>query len=247
MSSSLERLQADAAHYQLALARSPMVEFGNPSRIAPVEAAVREHLRLELRNRVHGVFASAKNARSIPWAWREQRDLMYLLELDPAVVSYDAMDEQVSLIVNGVAQTHLPAFKVRTTRGQAVVDAICDRWLASQNGRRLIGAVEKAYSERGIPYVAIGSIAIRTEPRARNARWVLAHKSNALCAQAELHVRSALTDGNRTIGELEAMMPDIEDVPGVVCLMAVRRHVALDLRAAIPKRMVVSLHQGELR
>lgn len=111
MSSSLERPQADAAQYQLALARSRVVGFGNPSRIASVEPALRERLRLGLRNRVHGVFASAKNARSIPWAWREQRDLMCLLELDPAIVSYEAVDVQVCLSADGFPQTYPSASK----------------------------------------------------------------------------------------------------------------------------------------
>jgi hypothetical protein len=53
------------------------------SKISPLHEQERSAHWAKLSTRVHGVFASAKNGCSIPWATHDQRCLMYLLEVDP--------------------------------------------------------------------------------------------------------------------------------------------------------------------
>jgi hypothetical protein len=57
------------------------------SQVGPLTDAMREKRLNGVSRRVHGVFPSLKNARSMRWSTREQRDMMILLEVDPAVLS----------------------------------------------------------------------------------------------------------------------------------------------------------------
>lgn len=211
------------------------------SNVAALDAEDRAVLAAGLSKRVHGVFASAKNARSVPWATRDQRDLMTLLELDPSVISYREKAERVSVVMDGVHREHVPAFRVRTRNGEAVIDAFPTLGARNESRLRLISALTEVYADRGVPYVALAGTDIRLEPRFGNARWVLAHRGYRPTKHEELLLVGALSSrGVRTLGQLRNELPGVE-VTGTACVMAARGSVGLGLSALTPDGMSVRL------
>jgi hypothetical protein len=217
--------------------------MGIASRIRPVDRATRERIASGLSRRVHGVFASTKNGCSIPWSSRTQRDLMSLLETDANVLEYQAAPEQVEFVHNNTDCLHVPAFRVRTQRGSAIIDV---RPPDTAARAAIFPVLASIYAERGIPYRAFSRPQILTEPRFSNARWVLACRAYQPSDSDRLHVVRALSCGPRTLGELAAELPHVPNVAAAVCAMAVDCGVALDLSAAQPEDITASLNaQGE--
>ena len=192
--------------------------------------------------RLQGVFASMKNRRPMPWRTREQRDLMSLLEVEAGIISYETWPERVTFLRGGRREHHVPTFGVQTRSGYAVVDAFPSRGARSAGREQLIDTLEEVYAERGTPYCALSGTEIRLEPRLGNARWVLARLAYLPSEREQLLVIGQLTGLVRlTIAELKGFLPDVEDVPSVVCALAVNRHLSLDLSAARPELMKMSL------
>ena len=241
--------QADGAAVRLPVSAFIRTEkSGVVSTIVPVDAQMRAVLQKKVSRRVHGVFASPKNGRSVSWRTRDQCDLMSLIEVDPAVLSYESEVERVSFVLDGRLHNHVPAFRARMARGVIVLDALSSQGADSPGRKRLVGALTEAYADRGIPYRALSGSDIRTEPRFGNARWVLARRAYQPTAHDILSVTGALSGADRlTVAMLRTKLPGVAEIVSVVCAMAVGRSVTLDLSAAVPEDMAVSLNTGETR
>lgn len=215
---------------------------GIVSQVTPLDHDARRELTKGIARRVHGVFASIKLGRSVPWRTRDQRDLMCLLEVDPDVLSYEDSPEQVSFVLDGRQRTHVPAFRVQMRRGTAILD------VSSASGRTS-DVLAGVYAERGVPYRSLRGKDIRLEPRFGNASWILARRAHQPSQEAVLLVVGALSAREKwTVAELEAELPQVRHVASVVCAMAIRCLLALDLSAPEPLGMPVSLSaRGVLR
>lgn len=215
---------------------------GIVSQIRPLDATTRAKRENGVSKRVHGVFPSGKNGRSMRWSTPEQRDMMVLLEVDPGVIAYETAPEMVQFLLNDYTWEHVPAFRATMRHGPAVLDVFPGRGRISQRRQRLVEALTGIYADRGLPYRALQGGDVRLEPRFSNARWLRARSSHQPTQDEVLRVTGALSiHDHRTIAELQAGLPQVADVGAVVSTMAVDRMLTLDLSAATPTAMVVSL------
>jgi hypothetical protein len=217
-----------------------------PSHIGSVEPADRDDGRGA--GFYQGLFASAKNARSIPWKTFASRDLMCLLETDAHVQSYEPSPECVSFVLDDITRRHVPSFRVRMGQGTAILDALVNVGGSGDRQRRTTEALAEIYADRGIPYRALSIGDIRLQPRFGNAKWILARRGYHTSEREELLVVGELSVQDRlTIAYLEAALPAVENVAAVVCAMAVQGHLTLDLSAPAALDMRVSLNVGRPR
>ncbi len=217
-----------------------------PSHIGTVEPADRDDGRGA--GFYQGLFASTKNARPIPWKTFASRDLMCLLETDADVQSYEASPECVSFVLDGITRKHVPSFRVMMGYGSAILDALVNVGGSGDRQRRTTEALAEIYADRGIPYRALSIGDIRLQPRFGNAKWILARRGYHTSEREELLVVGELSvQGRLTIAYLEAALPAVENVAAVVCAMAVRGHLTLDLSAPAAFDMSVSLNMGRPR
>jgi hypothetical protein len=221
--------------------RAPLT--GLPSKVVELDDRDRALIVRGLSRRVHGVFASMKNRRSMPWSTREQRDLMCLLEVDPAILSYEAWPEQVSYVLDGRQERRTPACRARLRQGDAVFDAFPTSGAGTETRLRVVAALAGAYADRGIPYRALTGAEIRTEPRFSNATWILSRRGYEPTEREVLLVTGELSLGGRpSVAEIAARLPGVADVGSVLAWMVLRRHVAMNLSAAEPSGMTARLH-----
>ena len=230
---------ADAAPGRISL----RAEDGDISSwVGPLDAAARAARENGVSKRVHGLVASQKNARPMRWSTTEQRDMMVLLELDPAVLSYETAPEMVRFAIDGRSREHVPAFRAATRRGPVMLDTFPARGGSDERRQRLVAALTEIYGARGVPYRACDAGQIRLEPRFGNARWIRSRSWHRPTEEEIFLVTGALTaDDHRTIAALQADLPRVADVGAVVGAMAVARQLTLDLSAAKPTDMVVSM------
>ena len=210
--------------------------------VGPLDTAARAARENGVSRRVHGLVASRKNACPMRWSTTEQRDMMVLLELDPAVLSYETAPEMVRFTVGGRSREHVPAFRAATRRGPVMLDTFPARGRSDERRLLLVAALTEIYAARGVPYRACDGGQIRLEPRFGNARWIRS-RSWHRPTQAEIFlVTGALTaEDHRTIASLQSELPRVADVGAVVGAMAVAGQLVLDLSAAKPADIVVSM------
>ena len=213
---------------------------GITSRLGDVDPATRREIQRSLSKRVHGVFASRKNRKPIPWRNRDEHSLFGLLEIDPLVVSFEGMPEKVSFFLGGVQHNHVPTARIVTTNGRAVLDAI-------RSTGRLADAVSLIYADRGIAYRAIDSRSLHVLPRRDNAIWILSFRAFEPSPEQVRAVTMALAD--RDCRSIELLMEEVDqpDVMATVCSMALDRRLALDLMASSPGEMRACLFAGAQR
>ena len=233
---------------QVAAFDVPSFRQDTPSRLDTLADKERAALLSGLSRRVHGIFASTKNGQPIPWRTRDEDDAMFLLEVDPGVLSYEAVPERISFTLDGKPGQRIPSFRIQTRRGAAIVDVFPATGASSERRRVLISTLTGIYADRGTPYLALTGIDVRMQPRFRNAQWIVDRGAHQGGERDELLVVGALSlDDQRTIAELERDLPGVEHVDACVCAMTVRRLLRMDLSAPDPRDMSVSLHPGGLR
>jgi len=97
-----------------------------------------------------GQIFSRKMRQSVPYKHLGERDLMCLLELDPAIRSYRPRPETVPLRVGAEVKKHTFAMRVATSQGTAMVDIIY-----RDPNDELIEAARALCHGRGQHYAAI--------------------------------------------------------------------------------------------
>ena len=216
---------------------------GVVSQIAPLSTRDRAEIVGGLAKRVHGIFASRKNQKSLPWRTSEEHDLFRLLEVDSSVLSFTAMPERVTYQQEGKTRSHVPAARVITKRGPVVLDAFPA--YAMERRTQLIRLLTGVYADRGIPYRALNSKSLRLRPRMDNAKHVLAHRCIAVPPGVDLAIQSMLSGHTSlTIGELADELDHMPGIEGAVCAMALDGDLVLNLSALSPNEMRVSLPGG---
>ena len=219
-----------------------------PSRLDTLADKERSALLSGMSRRVHGIFASTKNGQPIPWRTRDENDTMFLLEVDPGVLSYEVVPERISFTLDGKPGQRIPSFRIQTRRGAAIVDVFPSTGTSSERRRALISTLTKIYADRGTPYRALSGHDIRLQPRFRNAQWIVDRGAHQGGERDELLVVGALSlNDRRTVAELAGDLPGVEHVDACVCAMTVRRLLRMDLSASDPRGMSVSLHTGGVR
>ncbi len=226
----------------------PSFRHDIPSRLDSLADKERSALLSGLSRRVHGIFASTKNSQPVPWRTRDEEDAMFLLEVDPGVLSYEAVPERISFTLDGKPGQRIPSFRIQTRRGAAVIDIFPATGASSEHRHALISTLTEIYADRGTPYRALTGHDIRLQPRFGNAQWIVDRGAHQGGERDELLVVGALSvDNRRTVAELASDLLGVEHVDACVCAMTVRRLLRMDLSASDPREMSVSLHTGGLR
>lgn len=210
---------------------------GITSRLVAVDPATRREIQRSLSKRVHGVFASSKNRQPIPWRNRDERSLFGLLEIDPAVRSFEAMPEKVAFFLSGKPVVHVPSVRAMTTSGMAILDV-------ARSGGRMAKAMASIYSTRGIAYRAIDARTLHLLPRRTNADWILTYRGFEPTPAGIIAVTKALSRSDSlTIGELGRKL-DVAEPHATICALALGGRLALDLSASTPVEMRATLFAG---
>ncbi len=221
---------------------------GIHSKVSPLTDADRAKILAGVSRRVHGVFASPKNRGPVPWSRREQRDLMHLLEVDGRILTYQVAPEQVEYLLDGKSNKHLPAFRVRTRSGEAILDVFSGADGHSDARARKLAALTDIYADRGIPYRAFAASQITMEPRFGNAKWLLRERAYQPDAEEALLLTATLTKrGGSTVEELRAALPGVANLHGVLGAMVVRGLISADLSALRPEAIRISLRKEATR
>jgi hypothetical protein len=120
--------------------------------------------------KVTGWFPSWKLGRMIKYESRLERDYLFLLDYDPAVVGVRGQWPRVRYLLDDKYRTYWPDFTVeRTGKRQIVEVKPAEKARKLENVRRF-RAIRQVCLNRGYEFVLVTDEAIRAQPRLRNVK-----------------------------------------------------------------------------
>jgi hypothetical protein len=120
--------------------------------------------------KIIGWFPSWKFGRMIKYESKIERDYLYLLDYDPAVVGVRGQWPKVSYLLDGKYRTYWPDFTVdRTGKRQIVEVKPLDRARKPENVRRY-QAIRQVCLNQCYEFVLVTEDAIRAQPRLKNIK-----------------------------------------------------------------------------
>lgn len=215
------------------------------AQIVAFDTEARREMQRRTARRTNGYFQSWKLQRSVPWRFRDERDLLAIAELDQAIDGYEVTPERVTFDgPDGKEYWHVPSLIVRAGRRVAILDAV-PSWTADRN--TIIAIVRAAYARRGIPYRALTGSEIRIEPRFRNVSRILEARRFRPEPGAEAVIEHAVATLPKpvTIRRLMEVMPNIPEIPLIAFGLVLKRLLDADLSAPEADDMVLSLRPVE--
>lgn len=209
---------------------------------SPLTENDRSRIERGMSQQFSGSFSTLLDSGPLPWRNLTELAALSLFELDLRVEEIEVTPEVVNVVVEGVAVSHIPAFRLRHGHAFSVLDVTSDARAQSPARAALTAALKRAYATRGIRYAVLRKADVIAQPRQRNARLVLRSRRYDMEAGTALAIATTLSArGPHTVASVTAANAGTPNVREAVYALAARRHVAIDLWAPNPEDMTVSL------
>jgi TnsA endonuclease N terminal len=120
--------------------------------------------------KIIGKFPSLKMGRLIWWESQIERDYIYLLELDPAVISYEEQPIRISYHLSGKKRHYTPDFLVRKADRNLIVEVKREEEALKEENQRLFNIVGAICARDGYEFIVVTDKMIRVQPRLYNIK-----------------------------------------------------------------------------
>lgn len=181
--------------------------------------------------RTVGRFPSLKAARTIHWESQLERDFVYLLELDPMVLSYREQPETVTLQVDGTPRRYTPDFLVRTAAVMVVYEVKPADKVATPEVAALMACAAEHYAGRGMRYRVVTENEIRVQPYLNNVMLALRYQRHPVTPDVVDVVRQLLGSQTLSIGALADCLADARAGMAEVLALLATHWLEADLAA----------------
>ncbi len=153
-------------------------------------------------HRVVGRFPSLKSSRVVHWESQLERDMIRLLEFDPAVLSYREQPEPLRYFESGERRKYTPDFIAQMTSGVTVFEVKpYEQSITSPLKERLV-AFREHYAAQGIDFLVMTEREIRKEPRLSNIIRLLRYQREIVSPNSKQVIAAFLENGGQTLGGL---------------------------------------------
>lgn len=194
--------------------------------------------------RTVGRFPSAKSRRSVHWESQLERDFVYLLEFDLAVLEYREQPETISLSVEGVARRYTPDFLVRTAAGHIVYEVKPRDKAVHPDIAVVLAQAAEHYAARGMGYQVVTETEIRRRPYLDNVRLLLRYQAHPVEPDTRTLVTGGLKQGPLTVGQVQAHLAPAAGFAEIYAMLATHQLVA-DLSAPLNHDSLIHLPEGD--
>lgn len=154
-------------------------------------------------HRVVGRSPSLKSNRVVHWESQLERDMIRLLEFDPAVLSYREQPEPLMYYEGGRKRKYTPDFIAEMISGVTMFEVKPSDQANTSPLRERLLAFKKKYAEQGISYLVMTDREIRKEPRLSNVIKLLRYQREVVSAENRAIIFDAVSSGAQTLGGLQ--------------------------------------------
>lgn len=120
--------------------------------------------------KIIGKFPSLKMGRLICWESQIERDYIYLLEFDPAVISYAEQPLRVSYHLDGKERHYTPDFLVKRTDKSLIVEVKQEDEAQKEENQHLFQIISAICARNNYEFVLVTDSMIRVQPRLDNIK-----------------------------------------------------------------------------
>lgn len=120
--------------------------------------------------KVIGKFPSLKMRRLICWESQIERDYIYLLEFDPAVISYAEQPLRISYHLDGKERHYTPDFLVKRADKSLVVEVKQEEEAQKEENQRRFRIASAICARDNYQFVLVTNKMIRVQPRLDNIK-----------------------------------------------------------------------------
>jgi hypothetical protein len=120
--------------------------------------------------KVIGKFPSLKMGRLVWWESQIERDYIYLLEFDPAVISYEEQPLRISYHLNGKERHYTPDFLVKRTDKSLIIEVKPEEEAQKEENQRLFKTASAICARDNYDFIIITDKMIRVQPRLDNIK-----------------------------------------------------------------------------
>lgn len=139
--------------------------------------------------KVIGKFPSRKMNTTIWWESQIERDYIYLLEIDPNVVSYKGQPFKLTYISSGVTRSYTPDFWVQRPDRQQVVEVKPTSKVNQQKNFDLFRHITPICQAQGMEFVVVTDTMIRMQPQLDNIKLLTKYARSPLTLQNYLDLK----------------------------------------------------------
>lgn len=120
--------------------------------------------------KVIGKFPSLKMQRIICWESQIERDYIYLLEFDPAVISYAEQPLRISYYLDSKERHYTPDFLVKRSDKNLIVEVKQEDKAQKEENQRLFRIASAICARDNYEFVVVTDAMIRVPPRLDNIK-----------------------------------------------------------------------------
>lgn len=124
--------------------------------------------------KIIGKFASKKMNTAVLWESQIKRDFIYLLEIDPDVISFSSQPFRIDYTSNGCGRHYTPDFFVERRSKKQVVEIKPSKKIHTEKIREILRHIPPLCARQGWEFVLLTDEMIRVYPRLDNVK--LLHK-----------------------------------------------------------------------
>lgn len=126
--------------------------------------------------KVIGKFPSLKMERLVWWESQIERDYIYLLEFDPAVISYEEQPLRISYRLQGKEHYYTPDFLVKRADKRLIVEVKREEEAQKQENLRLFNIAKSACALDDYEFVVVTDKMIRVQPLLANIKLLIRYQ-----------------------------------------------------------------------
>lgn len=120
--------------------------------------------------KVIGKFPSLKMRRLVWWESQIERDYIYLLEFDPAVISYEEQPLRISYHLNRKERYYTPDFLVERADKSLIIEVKPEEEVQKKENQRLFHIASAICARNNYEFVIVTDKMIRVQPRLNNIK-----------------------------------------------------------------------------
>lgn len=122
--------------------------------------------------KVIGKFPSIKNNSMIWWESQLERDFLYLLEIDPDVISYGEQPLKIEYFADGKIHKYTPDVRVIRSNKKQIVEVKDEKKAKEEEYVKLFRKVAPICRREGYEFIVVTDREIRVQPRLNNIKLI---------------------------------------------------------------------------
>lgn len=120
--------------------------------------------------KIIGKFPSVKMNEIVWWESQIERDYIYLLEIDPDVISYKSQPFFLNYMKEGKTRKYTPDFWVKRTNFEQVIEVKPAEKISSEKNQDLWRNIMPLCEEKGWEFIVVTDKMIRVQPKLDNIK-----------------------------------------------------------------------------